>query len=346
MRRTRFVPTHVHKSHGNRTEKRFIQCIAIPKLNLRKGDHSRLREIRRKLRFFHVDIRQREKRHVWKKVRFEPIAVQITKMPAVEGHSNSSYVEMDGERLLMEIRSVEKDKVMGVLWKTAIDGLPVQERGGQFIPLGIAADGGVSEPCVFGLFKNSYLAYTISQKGPYAALFSVYISRLFDKRFKIDLTPAKRPSFDKILPKITAFTGLNIRPRFSSMGRIPRSVPRTSLIGILKSLMSKSGKPVEIKFLGGRHTTSDDAFEEEFAEFLREHLKNPDNYSNFDILKGTALLQSGEIRSIDIQNQYLIEKVVKLRQDSDRCLDIAYAMRQISTVYIGKKTELEASKPN
>ena len=315
-------------------------------MNLRKGDHSRLREIKRKLRFFHVDIREREKRYMWKKVRFEPIAEQITKMPAEEGHSNSSYVATDGERLLMEIRSIEKDKVMGVLWKTAIDGLPVQERGGQFIPLGIAADGGVSEPCVFGLFKNSYLVYTISQKGPAAAFFSVYISRLFNKLFKVDLFPAKRRSFDKILPKIAAFTVLNIRPRFSLMGRISRSVRSTSLIGILKALMSRSEKPVEIKFIGGRHTTSDDAFEAEFAEFLKKHLKNPDYYSDFKILKGTALLQSGEIRPIDIQDQYQIEKVVKLRQDSDRGLDIAYAMRLISTAYNEKKSELEISRPN
>ncbi len=304
-----------------------------------------MREIKRKLRFFHVDIREREKRHMWRKVTFEPIAEEIKKMPAKDGHPKSSYVTLDGERLLMEIRTIENGKVIGVLWKTAIDGLPVQERGGKFLPLGIAKDGGVSEPCVFGLFKNKYLVYTINQRGPPAAFFSVYITKLFNERFKIDLVPAKRRSFDKILPKIAAFTVLNIRPRFGSMGQIPRSVGRTSLVGILRSLMSRSRKPVEIKFIGGRHTTSDDAFEEEFAAFLREHLKNSDNYSDFEILKGTALLQSGEIRPIDINDQYQIEKAVKLRQNSDRSLDIAFAMRHVSSAYFEKKLELEASKP-
>lgn len=301
-----------------------------------------MREIRRTLRFFDVDIRQHKGRRVWEKVRFEPIARKIQGMPAVEGVADSRYVPVDGERLLMEVRSNQKNEVIGVLWRTVVDGLPVAELGGEFSPLGIAPGGGVSEPCVFGLFENSILVYTLNRRGPPPADFSVYISSIFGGKFKADVIPARLRTFNKILPKIAAFTVLHIRPRFDSMGYIRGKVKRTSLLGILGMLMSRTGQSVAIKISGGRHVHPLDAFEEEFAEFLKEHLKDPNRYSDFEILEGSALLQSGAISPIDITDKHHVEARVTLNLDKDRGLDIADAIRKIKSAYVGKQSQLES----
>ena len=70
-------------------------------------------------------------------------------------------------------------------------------------------------------------------------------------------------------------------------------------------------------------------------------MEDPDRYSDFEILRGTALLQSGELKSIDIADKYHIEKTVMLREDKNRSLDIADAFRKIDTAYISKRDDLK-----
>lgn len=283
---------------------------------------------------------QQVQRDLWREVRFEPIAQKIQSYPAIEGASPSRYVITNGERWIVDIRLVKKDEVYGAFWQTVVNGLPVEELGGNFSPLGVKPGGGVSEPCAFGIFDNRYLVYHINKRGPEAGSLGAYISQIFDRRFKVDIVPAKRRTFEMILPKIVAFTVLEVRPRFDRIGRITASEENDSLIGILKKLISRTKQNTEIKISAGRHADPDDAFEHEFADFLKEHLANPQNYRDFDILKGAALLQSGDIKPIDIMDKHIIEKKVKLRLDKSRGLDIADAITKISTAYIGMRQQL------
>lgn len=300
-----------------------------------------MRKIRRILRFFDFDIRQQKSKELWESVRFEPIAKKIQSYPAKEGANPSRYVGTNGERWLMDLRTIQKNKVIGVFWQTVVDGLPVEEIGGQFSPLGVAPGGGVAEPCVFGMYDNKYLIYEINKRGPAPGEIGAYVSELFGRRFKTDITLATLRTFATLLPKIAAFTVLHVRPRFDRMGKIRGTSNEDSLIRILKKLYDRSKQTVEVKISGGRHAHPEDAFEEEFADFLKDHLSDPDNYDDFDILRGAALLQSGQIRPIDIANRYVIEKRVNLRQDKHRGLDIVDAIRKIETAYVSHLGQLQ-----
>jgi hypothetical protein len=299
-----------------------------------------VKEITRTLRFFDFKIMQHERSGLWQEVNFEPIAEEIQKYKAKEGIVPSRYVRTDGERWIADFRSIKKGEIFGVFWQTIVDGLPVEELGGRFSPLGVKPGGGVAEPCVFGLFENKYLAYHINRRGPEAGYFGAYITQIFDRKFKVDIVPATLSTFEKMLPKIAAFTVLQIRPRFDRMGRIRTTKQDESIIGILKKLIARTQQQVELKITAGRHAHPDDAFEHEFAEFLKEHLANPENYKDFDILKGAALMQSGAIKPIDIMDRYTIEKKIKLRLDKNRGIDIADAIRKISTAYVGMRGQL------
>ena len=296
-----------------------------------------MKKITRTIRCYDFKIMQQESRDLWKEVKFEPIARKIQSFPAEEGVNPTRYVGTNGERWIVDFRSIQRNEVIGVFWRTVVDGLPLEELGGQFSPIAVAPEGGISEPSVFGIFDNSYLVYQINRRGPEAGDLSTYLSLLFDRKFKTDIVPAKLRTFDRILPQIVAFTVLHVRPRFDRMGRIYDQAHKSSLVKILKTLHERSDKSPEVKLSGGRHTTTDDAFEREFAEFLKEHLSEPENVDDFDILSGSALLQSGDIKPIDIMDKYHIEKKVDLKQNMNRALDIADAIRKIQSVYIEKK---------
>lgn len=297
--------------------------------------------VRRQLRFYIVDARQRINDDEWKKIDFHNIAKSLQGLSSSGDESNRYYHERD-ERWFVDFQAVTQNEVMGALRRSRISGWPQEEHKGKLKPLQISGDKGLAETNHFGVFDNHILVYELNRSGLRVGELARYIESIMrnaDTDITIQFNQLVLERFRHILPKIMAMTRLKIRPVVRSLPKLAKE----SGLDIFK-LLSRAGrntKTAQIELSAGRVPLTKEAFGAELTQFLKKYLIDEGNADDFELLEFTALLDTGELMPLDITDKHIIQKRVNIPVGSGRTVITAEAHKRISATYREKKSTLE-----
>lgn len=304
-----------------------------------------VKSVRRTVRLFNIEVRQREPNDQWQTISFRSVAELLQQLPTDVSASPNRYLVRNGERWHVDFRDVGGglgvNPILAICFRGREEDLPIIERDGAITNIIIQEGQALAERNVFGVFDNNRLVFQVSRHGLYAAHLSMYLTTKVNeilqlrgepRRIHVDITQLVRPTFEDILREAISFTRLHIRPRYDAIGRLNSLRRGSSMIRILSDLMKISKHSAEIRVSAGRNPRSDDAFLNEFADWARENIQDFREDDLFEIFEGSALTRSGEIRLFDLLDRHVFQKRVSM-QLRDGVLDTDHAIGRLGGVY-------------
>lgn len=301
--------------------------------------------VRRQVRFYSVDANEKVGEDQWHEIKFHDLALLVDKASAPSSPNQVRYHFTKNERWFIEFHKMDAKETSGRLVRSRLEGVPHSERDYKLSKLKLAKGEGVADVNHFAVFNDNTLAYEQNRSGLRAGEFAACIESIARGQgpyVVIQFNQLVLESFKTILPRIMSLTKLRMRPVVRAL---PKLEERSKLdVFRLLRKSAEGAKMAELCLSAGKRPLPKESFAADLAQFLKEYLTEEGNLDDFDILAMSAVLDTGEIRPLDMSDRHMVQRTARFNLDRDRTIDSEDALDRIRAAYHEKKDLLEKGR--